>query len=43
MRKIQENPVVLKLNGLHHLLVNADVKLLGDNIDTTKEKHRNFN
>jgi hypothetical protein len=37
IRKVQENQVVLKLNGTHQLLVYADdVNLLGDHIDTTK-------
>jgi hypothetical protein len=34
----------LKLIGTHQLLVYTDnVKLLGNNIYTTKKKHRNFN
>jgi hypothetical protein len=42
IRKIQENQVGLKLNGTYQLLAHAnDVNLLGDNIDTTKKKHRN--
>jgi hypothetical protein len=35
IRKVQENQVILKLNGTHQLLAYADdVNLLGDNIDT---------
>jgi hypothetical protein len=35
MKKIQENQVVLKLNGTHQLLANADdMNLLEYNIDT---------
>jgi hypothetical protein len=38
IRKVQENQVVLKLNGTHQLLVCADgMNLLGDNIDTIRK------
>jgi hypothetical protein len=38
IRKVQENQVGLKLNGIHELLVYAgDVNMLGDIIDTIKK------
>jgi hypothetical protein len=38
MRKVQENQVGLKLNGIHQLLAYVnDVNLLGDNIDPMKK------
>jgi hypothetical protein len=38
IRKVQENQVELKLNGVHQLLVYADaMNVLGDNIDTVKK------
>jgi hypothetical protein len=38
IRKLQENQVGLKLNGMHQLLAYADdVNLLGDNIDAIKK------
>jgi hypothetical protein len=43
IRKVQDNPVELKLIGTHQLLVYTDdVNLLGDNTDTVK-KNRKFN
>jgi hypothetical protein len=37
-RKVQENQVIMKLNGTHQLLIYADdVNLLGDNMDTIKK------
>jgi hypothetical protein len=44
IRKVQDNHVGLKLNGTHQFLAYADdVNLLGGNIDTIKERHRNCN
>jgi hypothetical protein len=38
IRKVQENQVGLKLNGIHQLLAYIDsVNLLGDNIDTIRK------
>jgi hypothetical protein len=38
IRKVQENQVGLKLDGIQHLLTyTVDVNLLGDNIDTIKK------
>jgi hypothetical protein len=38
IRKVQENQVGLKLNGIHQLLVHADnMNLLGDTINTKKK------
>jgi hypothetical protein len=38
IRKVQENQVMLKLNGTYQLLAYADVNLLGDDIDTREKK-----
>jgi hypothetical protein len=41
-RKVQENQVVMKLNGTHQLVVYADdINLLGNNIDTIKKNTKN--
>jgi hypothetical protein len=41
IRKVQENQVVLKLNGTHQLLVHADdVESTGRQHKYHKEKHR---
>jgi hypothetical protein len=37
IRKVQENQLRLKLNGIHQLVVYADMNLLGDNIDAMKK------
>jgi hypothetical protein len=38
IKKVQENQMVLKLNGTHQLLTyTEDMNLVGDNIDTVKE------
>jgi hypothetical protein len=40
---VHGNQLGLKLNGTHQLLVSADdVTLLGDNIDTVKKRHTDF-
>jgi hypothetical protein len=39
IRKVQENEIYLELNGTHQLLVYVDdVNLLGDSVNTVKEK-----
>jgi hypothetical protein len=38
IRKVQENEVILEMNGTHQLLVYADITLLDNSIDTVKEK-----
>jgi hypothetical protein len=40
--KVPENQLGMKLNGTHKLVANADVKLLGDNIDPIN-KNTNVN
>jgi hypothetical protein len=38
IKRVQENQMGLKLNGIHQFLAYADyVNLLGDNIDTIKK------
>jgi hypothetical protein len=38
IRKVQENQVGMKLNGVHQILINADgVNLLGENINNNKK------
>jgi hypothetical protein len=38
IREVQENQVSLELNVTHQLLVCADDNLLGDDMDTIREK-----
>jgi hypothetical protein len=43
IKKVQEIPDGLKLNGTHQFMVYADdVNILGESIDTMKEKHKCF-
>jgi hypothetical protein len=43
IRKVQKNQEGLKLNATRQLLANADdVNLLGDNIDTIKNRNINW-
>jgi hypothetical protein len=42
IRKVEENQVSLELNGTHKLLVYADDNLLGNSINTIKEKIETF-
>jgi hypothetical protein len=37
IRKVKENQVSLELTGTHHILVYADINLLGNSVNTIKE------